>query len=66
MYCILYNTECVDGRYGKDCENVGGKCKDNGICDKATGVCPAGCEVGWMISLCDQSNHKPFFKLPKH
>lgn len=44
---------CVDGSYGNYCENGCGNCKLTAlVCDKVTGRCPQGCDVGWNPPLC--------------
>lgn len=45
---------CPDGRYGYNCQE---KCNLNcGVsyrCDRATGQCEGGCQIGWKGQTCD-------------
>ena len=36
-----------------------GMCADRGACNKATGVCPAGCEKGFVGQLCQDFGKYP-------
>lgn len=53
---IVHFTACPHGVYGINCED---KCSINcgvpGQCDRVTGECEKGCQVGWKGSTCDKS-----------
>lgn len=53
---IIHFTVCPHGIYGINCED---KCSMNcGVperCDRVTGECEKGCQVGWIGSTCDTS-----------
>ncbi|XP_062603358.1 receptor-type tyrosine-protein phosphatase kappa-like isoform X3 [Saccostrea cucullata] len=44
---------CRDGFYGNNCEGTCGKCNNNAVCNKITGICPDGCHYQWNGSLCN-------------
>lgn len=48
----MFIAECCDGTYGMECSESCGMCADRVACDKATGVCPSGCEDGFVGDLC--------------
>ncbi|XP_062609519.1 uncharacterized protein LOC134271306 [Saccostrea cucullata] len=51
--CISYKPVCdVTGRWGEDCKEVCGFCKNGADCDKTTGACPSGCAAGYRSSTC--------------
>lgn len=47
--------ECTPSTYGENCLKECGHCKDNNPCQPIGGLCPAGCELGWMGPQCDQA-----------
>ncbi|XP_061168121.1 uncharacterized protein LOC133177046 [Saccostrea echinata] len=51
--CISYLSVCnITGRWGEDCKEICGFCKDGADCDKTTGACPSGCAAGYRSSQC--------------
>lgn len=42
----------ITGRWGENCNEVCGFCKDGAACDMSTGLCPAGCSAGYRTSKC--------------
>ena len=52
MLYFMVMSECPDGSFGLDCARTCGNCKDNGICNKQDGVCPAGCTPGYYKGKC--------------
>lgn len=54
---ILYNylSECVGGHFGVDCRGLcSGHCEYNEPCDHVRGVCPGGCQNGYMDEYCNR------------
>lgn len=53
---------CTDGRYGYNCEE---HCNVNcGVlykCDRITGQCEGGCQVGWKGATCDTRTQSYFY-----
>ena len=47
--------DCSSGTYGSACKPCG-QCKNDVVCDRVSGQCPSGCEVGWSGTRCDQGN----------
>lgn len=56
---------CVNGDYGTHCQEECGNCKPNSsVCDKVSGACPAGCDIGFSGSLCKEGMYySSFFSL---
>ncbi len=52
--CYIVYLECDTGFYGEDCKFRCGKCEGGPQCDKETGACPHGCELGWVEPRCSQ------------
>ena len=55
-----YIVECVNGFYGKNCEEICSTNCNSKSCDPKTGQCVGGCQEGWIGSECDTS--KELFK----
>lgn len=48
------DIECTPGYFGRDCqERCSGHCKNNESCDHVIGVCPGGCQDGYMDEYCN-------------
>ncbi|KAK3611221.1 hypothetical protein CHS0354_002117 [Potamilus streckersoni] len=45
--------ECLDGVYSKFCNKTCGHCYAGLLCNKETGKCPKGCDMGWKGETCD-------------
>lgn len=61
LFCIL--IACPDGRYGINCqEQCNVNCGVSYRCDRVTGQCEGGCQVGWKGETCDTSKGS-FFHL---
>lgn len=53
-YLFLLKLECVRGHFGMDCRELcGGHCESNEPCDHVSGVCPDGCQGGYMEKYCN-------------
>merc|ERR1711994_2301 len=51
---VAYGACYRPGYYGDDCNTACGSCKDDAVCDKKNGNCPAGgCADGWSGDKCD-------------
>lgn len=51
--CInIYNIECDTGKYGKNCLQNCGHCKQRDQCHYVNGFCVEGCSAGYNGSLC--------------
>lgn len=49
-------TACPYGYYGYNCEkNCSSKCGDPMRCDRVSGECDGGCQVGWEGLTCNTS-----------
>ena len=57
-FYMNYYSACTVSRYGYDCRH---KCSINcGVperCDRVTGQFERGCQVGWSLPTCHQSNY---------
>lgn len=56
MICavFVFKSECNDGHYGLNCRELcSGHCENNGPCDHVSGVCPGGCQDGYMDVYCN-------------
>ena len=52
--------DCPEGLYGSNCrQNCSLTCGDPGKCDKLTGHCNGGCQVGWTGAMCEKGYHLP-------
>lgn len=52
---VLIKSECVPGHFGMDCrEFCSGHCESNDPCDHVSGVCPDGCQDGYMELYCNR------------
>ena len=51
---ILFEA-CVNGYYGKECNNTCGYCLDLSDCFHINGTCLNGCESGYIGDLCKSS-----------
>ena len=48
---------CPSGRYGYNCqENCSSNCGVLERCDRVTGQCEGGCQLGWKGTTCDTGN----------
>ena len=50
-------VECPDDRYGLQCSEKCGACKNDERCDHVTGVCSNGCDDGRKGTKCDRGKH---------
>lgn len=52
--CFALVSECAPGHFGMKCSNLcSGHCKNNEPCDHVSGVCPSGCQNGFMEEYCN-------------
>ena len=51
IHIPLTVSECDNGTFGIDCSERC-YCADNAPCNKTTGLCPAGCELGYIGDYC--------------
>lgn len=52
------NIECSNGQYGPACSGrCNGHCVNNETCDHVSGVCPSGCQDGFIGSYCNNSKN---------
>lgn len=58
-YEIIF-IACDDGTFGTNCSNVCGHCNKGQACDKETGVCPNGCDSGYIGVHCKESKVSVF------
>lgn len=54
-----YFVECSEGRYGLNCSQLCGHCKEKTQCHHISGFCAVGCDSGYWGARCTQSG---FFK----
>lgn len=53
-FCLSLNLECVLGHFGLGCNNLCSiHCKNNNPCDHVSGVCPSGCQDGYIDDYCN-------------
>lgn len=43
---------CDDGYYGLNCSGECGNCSKGDMCRKENGVCPYGCQDGFVGEMC--------------
>ncbi|XP_062603233.1 multiple epidermal growth factor-like domains protein 10 [Saccostrea cucullata] len=56
------DKECDKGSFGDFCEkNCSGHCAEGLHCNKTDGVCPRGCEDGWILPNCNETCKKGFY-----
>lgn len=48
---LVFGYNCSDGSYGSECTSCG-HCLNGAHCDKTTGRCELGCEMGYRMPLC--------------
>lgn len=53
LYKVNLFSVCRDQYYGSDCNTPCGHCKDDDVCNNATGSCPGGCQTQWIGNSCD-------------
>ena len=51
MY-LIYFTACLNGTYGKECNNTCGNCFGQGECLHTNGTCLSGCDSGFFGEEC--------------
>lgn len=57
MYFSCIYVACPDSRYGYNCQQeCGVNCEVPYRCDRVTGQCQEGCQVGWKGATCDKSS----------
>lgn len=50
----FFSVECLSGKFGPNCrERCSGHCINNVTCNHISGVCPGGCEDGYIGALCN-------------
>lgn len=54
-YSVRYVVECIHYKYGLDCSQSCGHCTENKQCHHINGVCPFGCDPGYMGVQCTRS-----------
>lgn len=58
QWFFLVCIECSFGLYGIDCmERCSEHCKYNEPCDHVNGVCPKGCQDGYIGNQCDKCKY---------
>ena len=56
----FYFPACAIGIYGQDCSFTCGNCAGGEPCYHVDGICPSGCEPGWVIGLCSEGKSHVF------
>uniref|UniRef100_K1PKS9 protein-tyrosine-phosphatase n=1 Tax=Magallana gigas TaxID=29159 RepID=K1PKS9_MAGGI len=51
----MYRSECVDNKYGLECDSTCGKCLNSVKCNHVNGNCSNGCDAGVYGDKCDQA-----------
>ena len=60
-------VECPDDRYGLQCSEKCGACKNDERCDHVTGVCSNGCDDCRKGTKCDIGKHSiPTLRIHMH
>ena len=57
QYSILFCSflqACANGDYGQDCLLTCGNCAGGVACNHIDGMCPSGCEPGWVVGTCSE------------
>ena len=58
---FLNFSACQPGRFGKNCLEQCGECKDELYCPFTNGVCQHGCERGYRDPACQQGPSCSFY-----
>lgn len=57
LYYLHVFLECDDGTFGNDCvHQCSDHCLSDSPCNKQSGQCVGGCELGYTSSDCSQGN----------
>ena len=63
-YLLKIFEACPSDRYGYNCqENCSINCGVPERCDRVTGQCEGGCQVGWKGTTCESGKNKKFNKM---
>lgn len=49
---LLLTLECSGDTYGNECSQIRGKCYKGEQCHHVNGMCPHGCDVGFVGENC--------------